>query len=250
MADSLTLKEIADYYVNCLIVQYHDKPKAQETIRLLVNSLLADGILFDIRDGYGLETAIGKQLDILGKYAGVDRYYEGQDLTGYFAFTDYSEVTPDSGKRGFSTYSDFETKSGKWLIYDNTLSIDLALNDEDFRILIKLKIIQNNSDHSHKSIDDSMYIFFGSDVRADSDGNMTMYYFVPVSKTEILKVAIQKDILPRPMAVSLNYLIEELDGFFGFTSYSGTGTEIGFSNYSDFDTKSGQTLAYSNLTTP
>lgn len=247
MAD---ISEILDYYVNTLIIQYHDKPKAKATIRLLVETLLANGIFFDIRDAYNLETAVGKQLDVLGKYAGVDRFYEGQDLTGYFAFTDYAEVTPDAGKRGFSIYSDFDTKAGKWLIYDNTLSIDLALNDDDYRILIKLKIIQNNSDHSHKSIDDSIFTFFGSDVRADSDGNMTMYYFVPITKTEILKVAIQKDILPRPMGVRLNYLIDEQNGFFGLTSYDGAGANIGLSNYSDFTTKTGQTLAYSNLTTP
>jgi len=247
MAD---ITDIIEYYVNTLIIQYHDKPKAQATIRLFAKELLANGIIFDIRDGYDLETAIGKQLDVLGKYAGVDRYYQGQDLTGYFAFTDYVETTPDAEKRGFSNYSDFNTKDGKWLIYDNALAISLSLNDDDYRILIKLKIIQNNSDHSHKSIDDSMFKFFGSSVRADSDGNMTMYYFVPISKTEILKVAIQKDILPRPMCVRLNYLIEEQDGFFGFTSYSGAGANIGLSTYSNFDTKIGQTLAYSNLTTP
>jgi hypothetical protein len=95
-----------------------------------------------------------------------------------------------------------------------------------------------------------MFSAFGSEVIPDSTGNMVMYYFVPTTKTEIIKVAIQKQILPLPMAVRLNYLIEILDGYFGFTDYSGAGAEIGFSNYSDFDTKTGQSLAYSNLTTP
>jgi len=242
--------EILDYWQNTLIVQYHDKPKARATVRLLIEQMLASGILFDIRDGYDLETAVGVQLDIIGKYVGIDRFYEGQDLTGYFALTDYAEVTPDVGKRGFAAYSEWVTKDGKTLIYDNSLSIDLRLNDNDFRTLIKLKIIQNNSDHSHKSIDDSIFATFGSDVIPDSTGNMVMYYFVPTTKTEIIKVAIQKQILPRPMAVRLNYLIETLDGYFGFTDYSGAGSEIGFSDYIDFDTKTGQSLAYSNLTTP
>jgi len=247
MAD---VTEILDYWENTLIIQYHNKPKAQATIRLLVEQMMASGILFDIRDGYDLESAVGVQLDVIGKYVGVNRFYEGQDLTGYFALTDYIETTPDAGKRGFAEYSEFDTKEGETLIYDNSLSIDLRLNDDDFRTLIKLKIIQNNSDHSHKSIDDAMFSAFGSEVVPDSTGNMVMYYFVPTTKTEIIKVAIQKQILPRPMAVRLNYLIEILDGYFGFTDYSGAGAEIGFSNYSDFDTKTGQSLAYSNLTTP
>lgn len=247
MAD---VTEIIDYYENLLIVQYHNKPKAQATIRALIEEAIASGILFDIRDGYDVETAVGVQLDVIGKYVGVDRFYEGQDLDGYFAFTDYDEVTPDAGKRGFSEYSDYTSKEGKWLVYDNTLAIDLALNDDDFRILIKLKIVQNNSDHSHKSIDDSIFSAFGSDVIPDSTGNMVMYYFVPYTKSEILKVAIQKEILPRPMAVRLNYLIETLDGFFGFTDYDGRGAGIGFTDYTDFDVQSGQSLAYSNLTAP
>lgn len=247
MAD---VTEILEYYKNLLIVQYHNKPKARDTIELLTESVLASGILLDIKNAYSVDEAVGIQLDVIGKYAGIDRYYEGQDLNGYFAFTDYDEVTPDSGKRGFSDYSDFETKEGRWLTYGNTLAIDLKLNDEDYRILIKLKIVQNNSDHSHKSIDDSIFSAFGNDVIPDSTGDMVMYYFVPIDKSEILKVAIQKEVLPRPMAVRLNFLIEKLDGYFGFTSYNGSGALIGFSDYTDFDTKTGQTLAYSNLIAP
>lgn len=110
MANAETVQNIIDYYVNLLIIQYNGKPKARATIELYVKELIASGILFDMRDGFNLDTAVGVQLDIIGKYAGVNRYFETQDLINYFALTFYDEVSPDSeDKFGFTDYTDFET---------------------------------------------------------------------------------------------------------------------------------------------
>lgn len=246
MAD---VTDIIEYYSNLLIIQYNQKPKAKATIEAFVNELLASGILFDIRDAFNIETAVGVQLDILGKYVDLDRFYQGQTLEGYFSFIEYDEVvSPPADRIGFTDYTDYETKDGDWLIYSDVLSEDLELNDEDFRFLIKLRIIQNHSNHSHKSIDDNIFAFFGSDVRADSAGNMLMYYFVPRNKSAIISVALQKEILPKPMGVGLRYAIEGDEDFFGFATYSETPPlNVGFANYSDYDTKEGDTLRYKNL---
>lgn len=239
---------IIDYYTDLLIIQYHDKPRARAHIALLVQELLAAGILFDIRDAFDLETAVGVQLDILGLYIGVSRFYKGQILEGFFAFTDYIEDPPDPLKIGFAEYSNFETKLGKYLQYNDLLSSDLVLNDDDYRFILKLKIVQNNSNHSHKSIDDSMFRFFGDTVYADSEGNMEMYYFVPAGRSAIVEVAIQKQVLPRPMGVMLNYVVVQESPFFGFATYDGFSLLIaGFSDYTDFDTKVGEVLTYDKL---
>lgn len=246
MAD---VTDIVEYYSNLLIIQYNQKPKARATIEAFVNEILASGILFDIRDGFNVDTAIGVQLDILGKYADIDRFYSGQDLDGYFSFIEYDEVAaPPSDRIGFTDYTDYETKQGNWLLYSDVLGVNLSLNDDDFRFLIKLRIIQNHSNHSHKSIDDSMFAFFDTEVRADSDGHMRMYYFVPRDKSAIIQVALQKKILPKPMGVQLLYAIEGDENFFGFATYDSTPPlNVGFANYSDYDTKEGDTLRYNNL---
>lgn len=190
------------YYSNLLIMQYHNKPKAKATIEATVG-LLPDDLIMEVINGFDIETAVGKQLDILGEYVGVDRYY----------------------------------------LVDNQAEL---LNDEDYRILIKLKAISNTSDLSHKSLEEALYNFFGNSVRMDSDGNMEMTYFVPKNKTPIIQAAIQKEVLPRPMGVRCSYIIEYDKRFFGFCTYQNQTAvyKTGFRTYNN-PNKVGEVLTYS-----
>lgn len=190
------------YYSNLLIMQYHNKPKAKATIEATVG-LLPDDLIMEVINGFDIETAVGKQLDILGEYVGVDRYY----------------------------------------LVDNQAEL---LNDEDYRILIKLKAISNTSDLSHKSLEEALYNFFGNSVRMDSDGDMEMTYFVPKNKTPIIQAAIQKEVLPRPMGVRCSYIIEYDKRFFGFCTYQNQTAvyKTGFRTYNN-PNKVGEVLTYS-----
>lgn len=256
MADSQTVNDLISYYANLLIIQYHSLPKARGTIAACVEEILANGILFDIRDGYNVDTAVGVQLDVIGKYVGVDRFFTISDPIDYFALTDYTEVDPDSeDKHGFTDYAQFDGfQFNGTLNYNSLITVKNRLNDDDYRVILKLKIVQNNSNHSHKSIDDSMFSFFGNNVRPDSVGNMEMTYFITQSVTAVIQAALIKNILPRPMGVSLT-LIKNVEGpFFGATNYAEiqSGYEnqniTGFSDYSNYDTKEGETLTYNQIT--
>lgn len=189
------------YYSNLLIMQYHSKPKAKATIEACV-SLLPDDLLLEVLHGFDIEAAVGKQLDILGEYVGVDRYY----------------------------------------LVDNQAEL---LSDEDYRILIKLKAISNTSTLSHKALEESLYDFFGNTIRMDSDGNMEMTYFVPKNKTPIIQAAIQKEVLPKPMGVRCNYIIEYDKKFYGYCTYTNQYAvyKTGFRSYSNPD-KAGEVLTY------
>lgn len=252
MALPATVQSIINYYVNLLIIQYHDKPKARATIAAFINALIANGIALDVRDGYNLETAVGVQLDVIGKYAGIDRFYKAQILDNYFAFTNYDEISIDPLKFGFSNYANYGTiVSNGWLTYDNIISSNFKLDDDSYRQLIKLKIIQNNSNHSHKSIDDSMFKFFGYSVVPSSSGDMHMYYFIPVTSSALIQAAADKQVLPRPMGVGAGYVIQE-EPFFAFADYEKSsfttdpGIE-GYSTYLDYDTKEGEMLTYDKI---
>lgn len=193
---------IDDYYANLLIMQYHNKRKAQDTIKSSTKAL-PDTLIQDIINGYDIDTAVGAQQDLLGEYLGVDRYY----------------------------------------VEDDNL---VALSDDDYRIILKLKAIANTSDLSHKSLDDSLYSFFGNTIRMDSDGNMEMTYFVPKNKTPVILAAIQKEVLPRPMGVRCSYIIEYDKRFFGFCTYTNQLAiyKTGFRTYTNPD-KVGEVLTYS-----
>lgn len=202
------ITDLVDYYINLLIIQYNNKPKARDTIGLLVNMLVANGIIFQVQDGYDIETSIGAQLDVLGKYIGSNRFYQGQDLTGYFSLALYSD--PDEGavdKIGFAIYANVGTKVGKFLIYDEVLSQTNVLTDSQFRILLKLAILINNSNSSTGEIDAGLYVLFGTDLLLIDNFNMTLTYIVSPTISALISVAKLKDLLPRPMGVGVELII-------------------------------------------
>lgn len=69
----MTTAELIAYYVNLLIMQYKGKPKAEAHVDALVSQVVRDQLIYTIQDSFGLFDAVGKQLDVIGKYAGVQR---------------------------------------------------------------------------------------------------------------------------------------------------------------------------------
>jgi|WetSurMetagenome_2_1015567.scaffolds.fasta_scaffold29379_2 hypothetical protein len=65
--------DLVTYYVNKLILQYAGKEKATATIQAIVEKIVIYDILVAIRDGFNIDTAVGKQLDVVGQYTGVSR---------------------------------------------------------------------------------------------------------------------------------------------------------------------------------
>ena len=78
MAENTTLIE---YYADLLIIQYKTKANASATITAIIKALMIYDIITDVKNGYSLDTAIGRQLDVLGKYTGVSRSIDGVDFT-------------------------------------------------------------------------------------------------------------------------------------------------------------------------
>lgn len=121
----------------------------------------------------------------------------------------------------------------------------IKLTDDEFRILIKFKAISNTSTASHYDIDTALYDFFGTRVRATSDGNMSMTFFVPSDATRVIEAAIQQKALPTPLGVEANRIIVQNAKFFGFVDYENQYAvyKTGFKDYTDPD-KEGETLTY------
>ncbi len=249
---ALDLENVIDYYVNLLIIQYNNKQRARATIDLHIRTLLDDNIVCKVQDGFNLDTAVGVQLDILGTYIGVDRFFSGAvPLIGdFFAMTTYATLGTDT-EVGMTDHANFDTDVGEFLTYDDLL-ITQALNDDDYRNILKLKIVQNNSDHSHKSIDDGLFIFFGNGLVMSANENMTMSYFSNNANFQTALIAFNKAVLPKPMGVKLNGIIERDKRIFGFTNYTNTNISnnvTGFTNYTDGFTKIGEILTYDKVIT-
>lgn len=69
----MTDQELIDYYADLLIIQYKEKPKAYATIQAQVTPIVMEQLPLAVQNAFDLETAIGVQLDVIGKYVGVRR---------------------------------------------------------------------------------------------------------------------------------------------------------------------------------
>lgn len=87
-----TLQEQLDAYVDKLVLQYRLQPKARATIAIMVKQVIGDGVAFEIESAFSVETAVGVQLDTLGKYVGVPRDIGDPVPAPYFGLWDYASA--------------------------------------------------------------------------------------------------------------------------------------------------------------
>lgn len=205
-----TLENLCNYYKNLLIVQYNQLPKASATIVLFANLLLVNMIFLQIRDSFDWRTATGKQLDIIGKWVGCTRFYNGPffDFRPWFSLVPYG-VEPDILYGGFSRYSNFGTLDGGFMDYNNIKPTWNRLEDESFRMMIGLKIIKNNMRLTCRNIDEAIwnYEYFNNQVYTVWGVNTLTYYFPRILR-EVIEVAASKNVLPVPTGVKL--ILEEI----------------------------------------
>lgn len=200
-------KQLIEYYQDLLIVQYHDKPKAKAMIKAEMEETLANLLDIQVRDAFDVDTAVGVQLDIIGKWVGVDRIFKGQmfDNQAWFSLTRYNEpTTPLQG--GFSRFDNFDTLEGGFLTYDFIIATKSKINDTDFRLLIKLKIIRNNTKHSPKDIDEAMYKLFADTLYTVWGECMEMTFYYKKKNYGIVKLGQEKNCFPIPTGVKANFV--------------------------------------------
>ena len=146
-----TTDDLKNYYSNLLIMQYNQKPKAIATIQALSGAAIASDIEGQVKTAFDLDTAIGKQLDILGNLVGVSRVLP-VDLPApaYFSTVDSDSVS--TALKGFSS-SDLPLVEPYWYFYGAYPTVSLwSMDDETYRKLIKYIIQLNKSDFGLYSI--------------------------------------------------------------------------------------------------
>jgi hypothetical protein len=212
---AVDLTPIIEAYQNLLIVQYANKPKARATIALFAQQLLANGIYWDVQDAFDIDTAVGKQLDILGKYIGVDRFFTGENFPDdAFAFSD-AQTSPLSESRGFIDAQNSSFESGIFLGTQDVIAPHQAMDDATYRLILQLKIIQNNINCSTKIINETLYNYFGLNIYMTDNYDMSITYHALTEDTlTFLKLALQKQVLPRPMGVQIDVVLG--GDFYGF----------------------------------
>lgn len=206
---SAVTDQLTDYYLDRLILQYKNKKNARATVALVTPVQLADGIAFDVRDAYNLDTAQGKQLDVLGKYVGLPRNIAPVAPKPFFQMGSYSQATPTDYPYGFTSYNRTTGNyTGIWASYKNFGTQTTDLPDNLYSLMIRLKIYDNAMNGTLKGIVDYLWAFFTYDIQVQDNKNMTLTYFVDnnfgVSDATLLNY------LPRPMGVGINIVRKNL----------------------------------------
>ena len=194
------IQEVKTYYADLLILQYRNKPKARETIKIGADIYLGDGIIFQLQDILDIDTAVGAQLDIIGKILDCPRVVQGiyNDMI-FFQFYD----GPDSV--GFSTVGN--PQGGNFRTIQNYNQSEYSLPDDDYRFLLKFKSAVNVMRGSERGIDDALWNVFQGDVLLKNNHNLTITYIVSAERTLAALAAKQLGYYRAPEGVGANYVL-------------------------------------------
>lgn len=116
-----------------------------------------------------------------------------------------------------------------------------GLSDDEYRILIKFKIIVNNASATMESIDNAIYDTFGKAILATNNQDMTMTYIIEPFYRNVVEAAYKLGFLPIPIGVGVNVIlmVPNPDLIYGFARGNYKTNAIGFSTK---DTKRAATL--------
>ena len=160
----MTNAQLINYYANLLVLQYIGQPNAYATIQALVTPVIMNQIPLAVQNGFNMDgTAVGVQLDVLGKYAGVSR-------NGYGVFG--QPITLDD--------ADFFTLI-KVAILTNSNQSDLS----DIQKVLQIYFPSE------------MFVFDHKNMR------MSYFINSSVGSQNLIQLFITEGLLPKPMGVQL-----------------------------------------------
>ena len=198
-----TNQDLIDYYSALLILQYKNLPNAKATVQAVIEIIMIYEIIESVKNGYDIDTAIGVQLDILGKYIGISRNIDGIDFTRtYFGYLTYAETPPKTGISGYANYTD-PVPDVQFRMYSEEGGDVLVLNDEEYRLFQKLRSDINDSNASLYDIDNLLLELFEGAASVSDPGTMELTYTFPTDKTRIVTIANSVGLIPQPMGVNV-----------------------------------------------
>ena len=233
MATQDELIALSDQYSDLLLAQYVNAPRARATVGLLCYEAICDLVQLDVQNAFDIETATGVQLDVLGLYIGFSRNIVAEIDRYYFELRDYAD--PGTGEAGFTDYTDQTINAGSsFYLYVFANTAFYTLSDAEYRPLLKLKIILNQSNNSLSSIANDLWYAFGDQIICFDDANMSISYAIKTDATAIAKLAVQANLLPKPMGVRLSgvFVVDNPAALFGWYTYEyNNGNITGFGTY-------------------
>ena len=218
-------------YLDLLILQYSDSIKASDTITALTSKFEAlYNIVSVFDDSFDVDSAVGVQLDTVGKIVGVSRIVPFSVAKKHFGFADNALSYPMDDK--FLSVVSYPM--------DDRFSPDYSeseLDDFNFRFFIKSKIIKNIVSaymirDSENSLQNAIDFLFSSKAYLVDNGDMSLTLYVNSDfDFDLIPFINQLEVIPRPQGVSLSTIISYNDnntfGFADNVNNNGFGDKFG-----------------------
>lgn len=119
--------------------QFKNKPIFDKYLQLLLSGKVElQNVIKDTMQLRSIDTAVGAQLDTIGEIVGRARGLVTSDIFYYFGFE--GSAQGDS----FSSLTD-PTVGGQWYSIDAPVGISRAPSDDEYRLILKAKIIKNRT---------------------------------------------------------------------------------------------------------
>ena len=186
---------------------------------LLINNTELQGVIKDLMQKRSIDTAEGVQLDLIGEIVGQKRELIDTALLKYFAFDGY----PDA-----QTYGDLDDTSIGGVFYSlgDPLAGNTLLNDDQYRLFIKAKIIKNSTNATPNQFIEFMQFVFGVDINlVVAEGNAEFTLMMGRELTSFEKVLLNytsyssgypSRFVPKPIGVRVNFGQFIAENYFGF----------------------------------
>jgi len=201
-----------------LALQYSEAERLKAFISLLL------GISNNIEEALqklalmkDIDEAFGAHLDVIGDIVGVSRVIPNSVALKYFGFEDGGSGADIFGEEGMTGIGSRFYSEG-----DSTLTTTV-LNDPEYRLLIRAKIVKNHSRGNGDSILAGLFYLFGpSPVGVTNFGDMHMGISIGrlLSFQEIAIIE-ELDILPCPAGVGITSKVMYPGVAFGFEGLPG-----------------------------
>ena len=171
-----------------------------------------------------IDTAVGAQLDIIGEIVGQPRELIDTALLTYFAYLGYPEA---------ESYGDLNNPSvgGFYRGIGDPIAGNTLLNDEQYRLFIKAKIIKNSTNVTPPQFIEFMQFVFGieaSVVLAEGNAEFTVLLGRELSSFEKILLnyvsyssGYPSRFVPKPIGVRINFGEFDITNYFGFQGAPG-----------------------------
>lgn len=220
--------EIKDYLSEArsrVTEQFKDKVIFDKFVQLLISqSIDVQLVLNDLMQNRSLDTARGVQLDIIGEIVGQPRTLLDTSLLKYFAFDGYLDA------QSFGDLNNAAT-GGQYYSLGAQLTGNTLLNDDQYRLFIKAKILKNRTNATPNDFLDFVGFVFGTklnNVIVEGDAEFTILVGKELNSFEKALLTYESNVdgysvpfIPKPTGVKVNYGQFPSDNFFGFNGVPG-----------------------------